>query len=306
METHSLAPFLAAFDAERQMAHPRLDRLALLLGGIEAADLAIEPYVDRVEGLVAQVGERLDPEMTSLEQAWVLLSMLHDEFGFQGNRRNYYDSANSYLHHTLDSRRGLPITLSMLYMAVAEPNGLHLTGMGFPGHFMLAITQSPVTYYIDPFYRAILAEDEVALHLSDLFQQPVPLQQPLHVYAVDVDNILLRALNNLRLLYLRQQELSLTEHVLSFMTLLAPDEPGLWRERGAIRFKEGHFLAAEGDLRRYCYLTNQLHEFVNQRPVAHMQPPIINLNPGPKEFSRDDLELFALVDEIRRTIARQN
>lgn len=306
MVNDALAPFLAAFEDELGLAQPRLERLALLMGGIEGSELEIAPYLEQVERLSILVGEALDPEMTSLEQAWALLSLLHDDLGFRGNRRDYYAPSNSYLHRALESHRGLPITLSMLYMSVAQPNGLRLRGMGFPGHFMLAIGQFPDVYYIDPFYRAILAEDEVALHLQDLFQQPAPLQQPMKVYQVDLPSLLLRALNNLRLIYLRQRELNQAEQVLSFMTLLAPDEPGLWRERGAIRFQTGRFLAAEGDLRRYCYLTDQIHEFVNQQPVAHMQPPIVNLNPAPREFSRDDLEIFALVDEIRRTIARQN
>lgn len=67
--------------------------------------------------------------------------------GFVGERERYYDPSNSYLPHVLDTRRGLPITLSVVMIAVARRAGLDVDGVGFPGHFLVRHGDT----FFDPF-----------------------------------------------------------------------------------------------------------------------------------------------------------
>src|SRR5690349_21109367 len=73
-------------------------------------------------------------------QTQALLAHLHqhlfDEMGFVGNSENYYVASNSYLPAVLSTKRGLPITLSLVYKLVAQRLGLRVHGIGLPGHFM--------------------------------------------------------------------------------------------------------------------------------------------------------------------------
>ena len=64
-------------------------------------------------------------------------TVLFDELGFHGNHDDYYDPANSYLHQVLQRKRGIPISLSVLYMCVGARLGLKMVGVNAPGHFLL-------------------------------------------------------------------------------------------------------------------------------------------------------------------------
>jgi regulator of sirC expression with transglutaminase-like and TPR domain len=71
-----------------------------------------------------------------------LHDVLFDEEGFTGNEDDYYNTANSYLPEVLRTKRGLPITLSLVYKVVAERLGLRAWGVGLPGHFQCAASKS--------------------------------------------------------------------------------------------------------------------------------------------------------------------
>lgn len=95
-----------------------------------------------------------------------LHDVLFDGLGFRGNVDDYYNPANSYLPSVLDSRRGLPITLSLVYRRVAAGVGLVVHGVNAPGHFLAEVELSDAgkasSMYVDPFYRGrLLSSDEV-------------------------------------------------------------------------------------------------------------------------------------------------
>ncbi len=62
-----------------------------------------------------------------------------EELGFHGSRTNYHHASNSYINEVIDDREGLPITLSVLYLGLAERIGLEADGIGLPGHFIVQV-----------------------------------------------------------------------------------------------------------------------------------------------------------------------
>ena len=98
-------------------------------------------------------------------QPQALMAHLHDflfeEEGFCGNTEDYYGTANSYLPVALQSKRGLPITLSLIYKIVAERLGLRAWGVGLPGHFLCGVEVQGQLMLVDPFTGGrILTKDE--------------------------------------------------------------------------------------------------------------------------------------------------
>jgi regulator of sirC expression with transglutaminase-like and TPR domain len=88
-----------------------------------------------------------------------LLEHLFGDLGFQGDRVEYYDPANSYLDRVLDRRRGLPITLSIVLIEVGRRIGVPLAAVGMPGHFLVRDGVDP-RVFVDPFHGgAVLDED---------------------------------------------------------------------------------------------------------------------------------------------------
>ena len=84
-----------------------------------------------------------------------LLAHLHqhlfDELGFRGNKLEYYDPRNSFLPWVIRSRRGIPITLSLVYKLVAGRVGLSVVGLNSPGHFLVHVQMAEETLIVDPF-----------------------------------------------------------------------------------------------------------------------------------------------------------
>src|SRR5207253_902657 len=96
-----------------------------------------------------------------------LHDVLFDVVGFVGNIEDYYNPANSYLPDVLRTRRGLPITLTLVYKCVAEQIGLTVCGINSPGHFLAAVRApgrqtgsggADSWMYVDPFYGGDLLD----------------------------------------------------------------------------------------------------------------------------------------------------
>jgi len=125
-------------------------------------------------------------------QTQAMLAHLHeflfDEQNFVGNASDYYNTANSYLPSVLKTKRGLPITLSLLYTAVAQKLGLKAYGVALPGHFMVGIEVDGDRMLIDPFAGGkLITTDEAHTRLKELFGPEVEwsdelLQPATHVH----------------------------------------------------------------------------------------------------------------------------
>lgn len=128
------------------------------------------PDADVAEGeaavakLIATIQGRV--RSTSVEARLAHLhDVLFDLLGFRGNVDDYYSPSNSYLCDVLQTRRGLPITLTLVYRRVAQGIGLTVHGVNAPGHFLAEVEMERgrgQSIYVDPFFGGgLLHEDEV-------------------------------------------------------------------------------------------------------------------------------------------------
>ena len=145
-----------------------------------------------------------------------VVDLLFNSEGFGPNRGRFADPANSYLDLVISRRLGIPITLAVVTIEVARRAGVGLHGVGMPGHFLVGTSDSDT--FIDPFdgriidrsgAAAIFARFESRQAFDDAFLQPTPPEA-----------ILLRMLNNLRTLHLRQPDAPSLVAVLELLTRL--------------------------------------------------------------------------------------
>ncbi len=113
------------------------------------------------------------------QQPRALLAHLHavmfDEMGFHGNADDYYDPANSYLPAVIEYRRGLPITLTLIYKCIAEQVGLTVYGVNAPWHFIAEVLIDDRPMYVDPFHGGrTLKRQEVFEQIEAIAGDPVP------------------------------------------------------------------------------------------------------------------------------------
>ena len=111
---------------------------ALLVARLDDPDLDVEGYRRQLDDLGSEVLARMTPGMTGPDQVEVLRRFLFEENGFHGSRHDYSNRANSRLNEVLDDREGLPITLSLVFLALADRAGIRdVSGLPLPGHFLV-------------------------------------------------------------------------------------------------------------------------------------------------------------------------
>lgn len=191
------------------------------------------------------------------------------QLGFAG-AENYYDSDNSSLVRVLQTHRGIPITLAMVVVGVAEQLGLEAVGINFPRHFLVAVESQ----LVDPFS---MTPTDVATCQAWLERQQLHIDDAFRP-ATSID-VVLRMLNNLRGLAVSRADhagaLELTEYQLAVARDPLPvhlDRAELWRTVGAIDMARHDLaqaisLAPEGEFRRE--LEERLRALAGTRVTLH-------------------------------------
>ncbi len=108
----------------------------------ESPDLDLQQLQSDMDLLQARLRRRLGRNLRALpelERLHALNQFFFSDLGFAGNVNNYYDPDNSYLSEVLRTRRGIPLTLGLLWMELAQHIGLKVRGVAFPGHFLVKV-----------------------------------------------------------------------------------------------------------------------------------------------------------------------
>ena len=151
--------------------HFPLLEAAASLAQDEYPELDIQDVLDQVDQLAGRLKQRLPADAGALHRLRLLNKFFFEEHGFAGNLNNYYDPDNSYLHVMLRTRRGIPISLAVLWLELASSLGLHAQGVGFPGHFLVKV-RLPFPHegqvVIDPFSGESLSKEDLLERLAPL------------------------------------------------------------------------------------------------------------------------------------------
>ena len=237
----------------RMVARPEEDLdvalAALLIAGEEYPEIEIEEYRELLETFATTVNSRAPRSLTARERAGELASYLFEELGFRGNSSNYYSPDNSYFNRVLETRTGIPITLSLLFVEVGRRMGISLHGVGMPGHFLVGLEGEEV--YFDPFNGggALAVEDCKAL-ASSLFG-PRMTWDDRYLDPCTKYEFLFRILNNLKVVYERtgapEKALGITQRML----MVRPDASGLYPELATLQQSIHQYRAAISSLETY-------------------------------------------------------
>lgn len=170
--------------------------------------------------------------------------------GFRGNGDEYADPRNSYLDQVVARRLGLPITLSLVYMEVAQRMGLRCDGIGYPGHFIVRCGEPDERIYIDPFHEG--ARLDAAELLGRLRGVSLGGARPeSFLAAVTRRQILQRMLNNLHAVFRDKRDVARWLATVELLLILEPWNAALVGERGMLHYRLGASERALADLERY-------------------------------------------------------
>jgi regulator of sirC expression with transglutaminase-like and TPR domain len=242
---------LAALAADPH--HPvDLAELSLHLAADEYPDLDIPTYLARLDVLADTLRPRLHGPLAS--QTAELSALLFEDAGFAGNADDYYDPRNSYLCDVLDRKLGIPITLSLLAVAVGERAGLDVAGVGLPGHFVAKVTDGEACVVFDPFNGGGFLDESACEQLvSAVTGQPFELTDGT-LDATPPGAVAVRMLNNLKGAYLRLSDFGRAARVIGRLIQLMPGDPVQRRDLGVSLIRAGKPGRAIDHLRAYLDL----------------------------------------------------
>lgn len=227
----------------------------------EYPDLDVQQVLGDVDQLLARARRRCGDVSDPLQRLRVLNQFFFRDMGFGGNVNNYYDPDNSYLNVVLRTRRGIPITLAVLWLELAQGLGLKARGVNFPGHFMVKVNLPDGQAVIDPFTGQSLSREELSERLEpykrrnglvDDFDVPVGL----YLQAATPRDILARMLRNLKEVHRTQEDWLRLIAVLDRLLILLPDAWTEYRDRGLAWAEMGDNRLAVADLDTYMAQTD--------------------------------------------------
>ncbi len=230
--------------------------LALRLARDEYPDLDVEAYLGELDAMAHEARRFVRGDFDARVHG--LCRYLFHEMGFHGNTHDYYDPRNSYLNDVLDRRTGLPITLSVVAIAIGTRVGLNVVGVGLPGHFLARAIDEATAILFDPFHGGRrLDADDCAQMIRRLTQQPFEVR-PEHLRGVPPGLLTARLLTNLKGVYQRTEDFPRAVRVLERLCQLAPGDAEQRRDLGRA------LLAAEQPGRAIDHLT----AYVRMMPEA--------------------------------------
>ncbi|MGI9135035.1 MAG: SirB1 family protein [Rhodoferax sp.] len=225
----------------------------------EYPDLDVQGVLTEVDQLLARVRRRIVGDATPLEKLRSFNRFFFQDLGFGGNLNDFYDPDNSYMNVLLRTRRGIPISLAVLWMELAQGLGLAVRGVGFPGHFLVKVNLSMGQVVIDPVDGRSLSREELCERLEPYRQRSGLVDEfetPLGLYLQPLAprQILARLLHNLKEVHKTQRDWQRLLAVQERLVVLMPDAWVEYRDRGLAHAELGHTELALADLE--CYLVH--------------------------------------------------
>ena len=223
-----------------------LDEAALSLALLDHPETDPVPYRRLLELVAVRLAAVGGDASSASARADALARVLGGEFGFAGDRDSYDDPANADLIQVIDRRRGLPVSLSILYVAAARRLGWTANVLDLPGHVLVLIGAEAAPVIVDPFRGGVVVgRDQLAAMLA---AAGTPLAGTRQVAAMPNRAVLVRLLLNQAT---RAEQAGKGRRALELytrMTVMAPAYGHAWWERARLELVDGDVASARTSL----------------------------------------------------------
>lgn len=263
LESPSHLTYFAALVAQDE-GLPLLEA-AIAIGQDRDPALDTQSVLVEIDTLARRLARRIPADAVPLQRLRFLNRYFFDELAFGGNVNDYYDPDNSLIHRVLDSRRGIPISLALLYSEFAAHAGLQARGISFPGHFLVKMKMPRGEVVIDPFSGQSLSRDDLQERLAPYLRRrgltgdfEVPLG--LFLQPASPRDVLARMLRNLKEIHLTACRWEPLLRVLERLVVLLPEAWEERRDRGLALAELGQRDAAAADIEVYLSHCADAHD----------------------------------------------
>jgi regulator of sirC expression with transglutaminase-like and TPR domain len=221
----------------------------------EDEGLDVQQVLADVDRLLARVQQRIPEAADGLTRLALLNQFFYADLGFSGNVNNYYAHENSYLS-VLRTRKGIPISLAVIWLELARGLDLRAQGVSFPGHFLVKVTLHEGLVVLDPMSGESLGLDTLGERLAPFRRFDAVLEGgdaplELHLQACPPRDLLARMLHNLKEIFRSQDDDERLLAVMDRLVVLLPQAWPEWRDRGLLHAQMGRHAQAIDDLAHY-------------------------------------------------------
>ena len=248
-----LEHFAALVADDRQFS---LLEAAIAVAQDDDPTLDVQGLLSQIDTLAAKLKQRIAADAGAMHRLRCLNHYFFQELGFAGNVNNYYDAHNSHLQHVLATRRGIPITLALLFIEIAQQIGLDARPVSFPGHFLVKLKMPQGEVVIDPLTGQSLSRESLDERLTPYRQRQglvgefeVPLG--LFLQAAHGRDVLARLLHNLKEIHRTAEDWPRLLAVQQRLVVLLPQAWEERRDRGLVWAELNDRDAAVADLQAY-------------------------------------------------------
>ena len=205
----------------------QIGRTALYLAALDHPAIDLDPYLQHLDQLEADARERIPSLRRGMSEAEsvarVLADTIANRHGYMGDNDTFDDPQNADIIRVIDRRRGLPVSLGILYLEIAHRLGAKAQGLNTPGHFLLSVGEGEQAKIIDPFNGGVvLSADELRPW------SPSPSIPTSDYGPVGRREVLLRLLNNIRTRALAGKDMVRSLTIAERMVMVSPQQAELW------------------------------------------------------------------------------
>lgn len=228
-----------------------LGEAALLIAAHEYSHLDVGFYLGELDAYGARGRTLINVEVNDIEVILAFNSFFFKRLRFSGDTENYYDPRNSFLNDVIDRKKGIPITLSVVYMEVARRIGFTIDGVGMPMQFLVKRSRRSGDIFIDTFNNGrVMTEGECGDLLAKVSDGRIEVK-PEHLAVVTKKQILTRMLSNLQGIYMRRGDHVRALEAVELSLIVDPNSALHVRDRGLLRAAMGQTSKALEDLETY-------------------------------------------------------
>jgi regulator of sirC expression with transglutaminase-like and TPR domain len=227
-----------------------LDRIALEIARLEYPNLDAGRIVGELDRYALTIFERSHDLSDGERFVETTNEVLFAELALRGNYDDYYNPDNSYLNRVIESKLGIPISLSMIYIEVARRLAKPVFGIGLPGHFLVRYDDGDYATYIDPFHQGTLLDVDGCCRLAQVESLDAEFLAP-----VDRRSMAMRMINNLRQIYFSQRDSARALRLLDLLLDADPKAVDEHKQRGVALLQLKRIPAALAAFRRYLELS---------------------------------------------------
>jgi len=265
-------------DADGRLPLARAALAAALLDpvNVKAAD-HLDEALSHLDAVAADAAAMLDEGEDDVEAVAAALNhAILDKSGYEGDSEFYDDVQNANLFRVIERRRGLPVTLGIIYIHVGRAMGYRVDGLAFPGHFLIRLDTPGGRAILDPFFGGI-QRDAAALRdlLKTVRGQDAELNPADYEPVPDMD-VLNRVQNNIKLRLMQADKKQEAATVCETMLMYNPRDAVLWREAGLLHAETSNMRAALAALTNYVDIVPESSE--RRQIVALMRELRLKLN----------------------------